>query len=312
MELLVNNDVQRLREPGAFVLLGAVALQVLTGLIGLFFGGGGLPFTFRAFQFVNNDAFFTGASVVGVLVVAVLLATRLGGGPTPQARMIAMVALGLLGVIVLVEVICMLAGLAIGSDKYGVSLDAGLTAKVVMFLYGVAKIAIAGVGGYYIFTVFQGFGPATPVAPQYPQQMYGGGQQPYGQQGYGQQPYPQQQPYGQPQQPQPPQQPYGQAQPPQQPYGQQQGYGHPPYGGQPGYGQQPYQPQPGQPQPGQPGQPPPGHQPPPAQQQPATPPPSAQENEGEWTRAYGSSDKPVAQEPADDDGKGDDSYRPPE
>ncbi len=288
----MNNDVQRLREPGAWVLLGAVALQILTGLISLLFGGGGVPFTFRAFQFVSGDAFFAGVALVGVLLVAVLLVTRLGGGPTPQARTIAMGALALLAIAVLVEVICMLAGLAVGSDKYGINLDGGLTAKVVMFLYGISKLAITGVGGYYIFTVFQGFGPASPAAQQYPQQMYGQQpQQPYGQPGYGQQ-----QPYQQQQQQ------YGQPHPPQQPYGQQQGYGRPPYGGQPGYGQQqqPYQQQPGQA----------GGQQPPQQPQQPTPPP-AQQSEGEWTRAYGSSDKPVAQESSDDEGKSD-SYRPPE
>ena len=293
----MNNDVQRLREPGAWVLLGAVALQILSGLISLLFGGNGLPFTFRAFQFVSADEFFTGASVVGIALIAVLLATRLGGPPTPQARTIVMGALGLLGLIALVDVICMLAGLAVGSGEGGIVVDGGLSAKVAMFLYGIAKLAVVGVGGYYILTVFQGFGPAQPAGPQYPQgQMYGGQpQQPYGQPGYGQQPYQQQQP---------PQQPYGQQPYQQQPQQPQQGYGHQPYGQQPGYGQQqPYPQQQGQGQQHQ------GQQPPPSSSPRRAP---AQQNEGEWTRAYGSSDKPPAQEPSDESGNGGDSYRPPE
>ena len=50
----VNKDVQRLREPGAWVLLGSVALQILSGLIGLLFGRGRLPFMYQAA--IRHDA----------------------------------------------------------------------------------------------------------------------------------------------------------------------------------------------------------------------------------------------------------------
>jgi hypothetical protein len=288
---LVNNDgVQRLREPGAWVLLGAVALQILTGLIGLLFGNR-LPFTFRAFQYVNGDQFFTGVAVAGLAVLAVLLATRIGGGPTPQARTVALAGLCLLGAVALLDVVCMLAGLAAGSAKDGILLDGGITAKVAMFLYGIAKLAVVAVGGYYVYSVFQSFGPATAAAQQYPQQVYGqpGQRQPYGPPAYGH--------------PQQPQQPY--AQPPQQ-YPQQ-GYGQQGYGQQP-YGQQPYgRPAYGQPQP----------QPQPSAQS-HQPPAQSQQSEGEWTRAYGSSEKPAQQEPQQESGQADqsrpsdDPYRPPE
>lgn len=298
----MNNDaVQRLREPGAWALLGSVALQILAGLIGLLFGGsGGVPFTFRAFQYVNADQFFTSVAVAGLTVLAVLMATRFGGGPTKQARTIAMLGLVLLGVIALVDVICMLAGLAMGGRE-GIVLDGGLTAKLVMFLYGVAKLAVVSVGGYYVLTIYQSFGPPAPVAPQYPQQMYGAQGQPYGQPQYGR--------------PQQAQQPYGQG-PGQVPGQTPQYYGQAPYGQQAAYGQQPYQP------PAPPA--PPAPQPPPVSPQPAAQPPAAPPaEEGDWTRNYGSpgsggsggsADKP-AQQDREENGSGDqapDPYRPPE
>src|SRR5690242_18621597 len=126
----VNKDVQRLREPGAWVLLGSVALQILSGLIGLLFGRNRLPFTFQAFQFVTADQFFTGVAVTGLVVVAVLLVTRLGGPPTRGARNIVLGGLVLLGVIALLDVVCMLAGLGAGGGDTGVLLDSATTAKL--------------------------------------------------------------------------------------------------------------------------------------------------------------------------------------
>jgi hypothetical protein len=273
----VNKDVQRLREPGAWVLLGSVALQILSGLIGLLFGRGRLPFTLQAFQYVTADQFFTGVTLAGVVVVAVLLVTRLGGPPTRQARTVVLGALIMLGVAALLDIVCMLAGLGAGGLDTGVLLDSALTAKITMTLYGLAKLAVIAVAGYYVLHVYQSLAPA----PQYPQQGWGqpGAQPPYGQPAYA--PHQQQPVYGQP--PQYPQQGYVQA-----PYGPP-GYGQPAQPGQP--------PQPGQP--GRPGQPPqPGARPPwESQQQPAGPgtgpqpvaPQSGQGDglEGEWTRAYG-------------------------
>lgn len=309
----MNKDVQRLREPGAWVLLVSVALEILVGLIGLLFGRGRLPFTYQAFQYVTADEFFTGVAVVGVVVLAVLFVTRLGGAPTPGARNVVLGALILLGVIALLDVVCMLAGLGAGGIGSGVLLDSALSAKVMMFLHGLAKLGVLAVGGYYILTVFQSFGPATQPGQPYPQQGWGqpGAQAPYGQPGYG--PPPQQPGYGPP-----PQQP-GYGQPPQggyvrAPYGQP-GYGPPPQPGalppQP-MGQQP----PSAPQP--PSQPPAPPVPPaPAPQQPAAPQPSQGDGEGEWTRAYGTgetsmpeTDKPE-NSPSDGSSSGD-SYRPPE
>jgi hypothetical protein len=309
----VNKDVQRLREPGAWVLLGSVALQILSGLISLFFRGGRLPFTFSAFQFITNDSFASGLTLTAIVVAAVLLATRLGGGPTPQARIVALTGLIMLGAVALLTVICVLAGLGAGNSDSGVLLDSAGSAKFAMFLYGIAKLAVLAVGGFYVLTVFQSFGPATPVAPQYPGQGFGqpGAQPPYGQPAYG--PPPQQPVYGQ--------QPYPQA-----------GYGRPPYG-QPAYAppqqapgvppQQPpsapppQPPQPPAPQPPAP-QPSPPQPAPPASGPPSGPQPAVQseETEGEWTRAYGSGEisvKPEESKPEGSPGEPPlDPYRPPE
>jgi len=313
----VNKDVQRLREPGAWVLLGSVALQILAGLIGLLFGGSRLPFTFQAFQYVSADQFFTGVTVVGLVVVALLLVTKVGAGPTPGARNIALAALVILGVTALANVVCMLAGLGSGSTESGVLLDSPATAKLTMFIYGIAKLAVIGVGGYYAFIVFQSF--ATQPGMPYPQPGYG--QQPYGQPGYG--PPPQQpQMYGQPPQQQYPPQGYVRA-----PYGPPPGYGPPPQpGARPPMPPQPPSGPPAAPQPYQPPPPPPAPAQPPSADQPS----QSDELEGEWTRAYGgqSSSEPAKAEPAKADAEeaeddkpetsssdhspSSDPYRPPE
>lgn len=225
----MNNDaVLRLREPGAWVLLGSAVLYLVGGLIELLFNSD-VPFTFRAFNLVNGDQFFAGVTVVALVVLAVLLAARWGGAPTPQARNIALTGVVVLGAIGVIDALSTLAGLAAGSDHGGIVLDVSLAAKVAMFLYGVAKLGVLAVGGYYVFSVFQSFGPAadprTGPFPQqgYPQQPpYGGHPQqrqpPYGGAPYGQQaqpPYPPPPPpqQGHYQQPPPSAQPYQQAQP---------------------------------------------------------------------------------------------------
>ncbi|WP_067453734.1 hypothetical protein [Actinomadura macra] len=260
--------VQRLREPAAWVLLAAAGVQLLAGII-LLLGGGDGGFTYRALNETGGGV-FTHFAVVGLLVLAVLLVTW-GDTPSPQARTITMGALGVLGGIALFGVICWLSGMLAGSDEFSVK----AATKLGYFLIGAGKLAVVGVAGWFVFTVFQGMQPPRPQGQQqmpsgYPEYGYQQGQpgQQYGQQGYGQQQYQQYQQYGQ------------------------QG-GEVQQGGQPGYEQQGYGQQYGQQQYGQPGQSQEypqyggqaGYQQPPAQpgQQPE------QEEMGEWTRAYGGS-----------------------
>ncbi|WP_067901100.1 hypothetical protein [Actinomadura chibensis] len=266
--------VQRLREPAAWVLLASAGVQLLAGIISLLGDDG--SFTYRALLETIGGAFLQ-IGIVGLLVLAVLLATW--ERPTPQARTITMGALGVLGGIALFGVICWLSGMLADSEA------ANAVTKLSAFLIGAGKLAVVGVGGWFVFTVFQGMQPPRPQMPQgysdfgyqqgppgQPGQPAQPGQQPvqpgqqgYDQQGYGQQAYGQQQ-YQQYQQ-------YGQQQPGaegQQQYDQQQAYGQQQYQQYQQYGQQQY---------GQQGY---------EQQQPQQQ-PSEQDEMGEWTRAYGGS-----------------------
>lgn len=314
-----NDAVRRLREPGAWVLIGAAVLQLLTGLIALFTDSR-LPFGYRAYQVVLGDRFL-GFAVVGVVVVAVLLAVRLGGGPTRQARTIALAGLCTLGALALFEVICVLAGLTAGGDRMGIVIDVHLAAKIGMLLYGLAKLAVLAVGAYWTLTVVQSSGPARPPQPQYPGQAYGPQGRPYGPVG-APQPQPGQPGYsgqpGQPGAPYAPPQGYSSYRGPQQPQYMPQGYPSP-------YPQQ-YQPQQPAPQPpAQPAQPPvssPSFSAQPERQERSEQYERPEEREprdegaGEWTRAYGPGEVPLG-EPEQRAGKPDqsppdDPYRPPD
>ncbi|MQY07142.1 hypothetical protein [Actinomadura macrotermitis] len=265
--------VQRLREPAAWVLLVSAGLQLLAGLMALFVGGGG--FTYRAFG-ETQSGFFTQVATVALLVLAVALVNW--PAESGQARTITMGALGILGGIALFGVVCWLSAMLVSSEY------AGAGSKLAVFLYGASKLAVVGVAGWFVFTVFQGMMPPRPKpAGQMPQ----GGYPDFGyQQGQPQQ-FGQQPQYGQPQEQQ------------YQQYGQQFGQQGNPQGTQPaGYDQQQYAQQQYQ----QYGQPEQQYGQPEQQQYQASPQPGpAQEAEdesmGEWTRAYGGSGEPDPNQP---------------
>jgi hypothetical protein len=215
LENVVDKDaLQRFREPAAFALLAAAALQVVAGLVALIGEDG--SFTYKSLNEASGFGLFSSLSVAVLAVLAVLFTTR-GDSPTPQSRTVVIVALGVLGVALLFGVITTLAALGAGAPQ---GFHIQFSAKLSAFLFGVSKILITAIAGFYAFQVFQGSQPKPAGVPGGLQAPY---QQPYGQQPYDPNQY-QQQAYGQ--QPQA-QQPYGQ-QPQQQPYGQQ------PYGQQPG------------------------------------------------------------------------------
>ncbi|RAY14263.1 hypothetical protein DPM19_14895 [Actinomadura craniellae] len=181
--------VQRLREPAAWVLLASSALQLLAGILVLFNSGartievpgvgsqrvGGSDFSTRAARELTDAQFFSGLILVALLVIAVLLVTS-GSQPTKQARNIVTGALAVLGLAALLTVVVWLGSLVA---------DIGALAKFAAFLFGVAKLAVIGVAGWYIFTVFQALQPPKPAAQP---QMPGGGYPEYGyQQDQGQQ-----------------------------------------------------------------------------------------------------------------------------
>jgi hypothetical protein len=264
----VNKDaLQRLREPAAFALLGAAGLQLLAGLIYLFSAD---SFTSNAMGETLNLGYIAGLPIAILGAGAVFFAAY-GEPQSKQARNIVFGALGVLGVAALFGVICVLSGL--------VADGAGGGYKAAAFFYGVGKLLLVAIAGYYVFTVFQALQPARPAgmpgglgAGQSYGQQYGQPGDPYGQgqPGYGQQP----QQYGQPADPYAQQQQYGQqqyGQPAGDPYAQPQqpAAGDPYAQGQPGYGQQPPQ----------------------LYGQPAAP----QPEQGQWTRQYGD-DAPQGQQ----------------
>lgn len=218
-----KDALQRFREPAAFALIGAAGLQLLAGLVELFGADG--TFTMKALIEARGSGFFAGLSIAVLTLVAVLIATR-GESPSPQARIIVTAALAVLGVALLFGLVTTLAGLLAGSSgqTYGASVPFAL--KLAGFLYGVSKLAITGIVGFYTFSVFQAMQPKPAAVPGGLQQ---GGYPQYPQQGYDPQQYAQQQ--------------YQQQYPGQQP-------GYDPQQYQQQYGQQPAQPA----QPAQPGQ----------------------------------------------------------
>jgi hypothetical protein len=226
----VDKDaLQRFREPAAWALIGAAGLQLLAGLVTLLFGG--YKFTFRALNEAGGYGLFAGFTLAALVALAVLFVT-VGGSPTAQAKTIAMMGLGLLGAGLAFGLISLLAGMLAGSSL-GASVGFGV--KLTAFLFGISKLVVTGVAGYYVLNVYKALAPKPVAQPGGLQPGYHAyGQQQY-QQGYGQQQYDPQQAQQQGQPGYDPQQ-YDPQQYGQQQY--QQGYGQQQYGQQPGYAQQ--------------------------------------------------------------------------
>ncbi|WP_119728682.1 hypothetical protein [Thermomonospora amylolytica] len=255
--------VQRLREPAAWVLVGAAAAHVLAGLVVLLFEEG--KFSYRALSETVTGSLVSSIGLAALLVTAVFLAAW-RDTPGKQARTVVIAALAVFGVALLFGALAWAAGLLAGGESVeigGREITTGEvsgTSKLAAFLYGVAKLAVLGVGAWFTFTVFQSLQPARPVPPM--QQGYPG----YGyQQGGYQQPGVEGQAAAPPAQPQYDPQQYQQYQQPQQ-YDPQhyQQQGQPP---QQGYQQGGYQQQGGQ--------------------------SLEEESAGEWTRAYGGGQDPA-------------------
>ncbi|WP_188191231.1 hypothetical protein [Nonomuraea sp. SYSU D8015] len=288
-------DVNRLREPAAWIMLVTGLVNVLLAIGHILIGSS--PSSSFMDRALSNFSSLTSPVVTALLLGAVLLVTKIGA-PSPKAKPIAYgAAVGLL----LGAVFGMLALLL------GLFAGGGVRVTVEFVLLGAPALALMAIALVYLIPQVMPERPAAQVYhhPQFGQQPpFAGGPQdqppaPYGQQpapGYGQQPpaaYGQQPPMGHPsgQQPafgqqeqlaagygqQPPSgqqpvpgQPPGPAPQEQQPaFGQQEQpspYGQqPPSGQQPGYGQQP----PSGQQPGYGQQPPSGQQPGYGQQPPS-------------------------------------------
>jgi hypothetical protein len=186
---------RRLREPGAWALVGYVAIALLIRLIDMFssggffdplgvtahaFGGGSSTFSVRAYEMAPQMA---DISFAVVLIFAVVLVHTFG--PVSRyAKAVTLIALVEYGVTVLLSLILIFS--AFGAD--GVSGHA----KFDSFALGLVGTAVLAGAGWFTFLIYQGYLPQRP--PGAP-----GGWQSQGQQGFQQQGYQQQGQWGGPQ-----------------------------------------------------------------------------------------------------------------
>ncbi|MEU8104760.1 hypothetical protein AB0C18_13665 [Nonomuraea muscovyensis] len=212
-------DVDRLKEPAAWLMVAAGGLSVLlaTGrvLIGSSSGiGRSLSIADRA---ATNFFSLTSPVTVALLLGAVLLVTKVGQ-PSPKAKLVTFGAVGGLGLATVFGALSLLLGLFAGR---------GVWSTFEFLLSGVPLLGLTAVALVYLLPQVLSARPASGPG-------YGPGA-PYGQQAqYGQAPGA---PYGQ-QADYAPQAGYGQHPPGQAPYGQHPGYGQPVEGQHPGFAQQ--------------------------------------------------------------------------
>jgi hypothetical protein len=187
---VLTESVKKLREPLAYALLAATALYVVTNIVQLLKSRDDLTFGDRSF--VLQDAL---TNPVWVLVVLAALALVVADRPSPHARTIAMVALGLLGLMLLVGLVSWLA--SYGSEIGDFPRDGDFTGQTAHTFLSLARLLVLGAAAALAYTLWKAL-PAPQRQPQqFPQQW---GQQP-GQQQWGQPGQPGQ--YGQPNQPGP-------------------------------------------------------------------------------------------------------------
>lgn len=267
---MLTDSLKKVRHLVAFVLLGATALYLLAVLFLMFKSsvyGSDISFGIRS-ALVQGE--FVSPVWVLVLVLAVALATAYGG-PSTHARIVVLVALGLLAFMALLGLITWLAGL--GADTgYGGAAGFGgepLAGKATGSLFMLAKLALVAAGAFYAYTALRALPPAERKPAGAPTGQWSGPPATWDQ-GQGQPSAPWGAPPGQPQA-QRPGQTWGAPSAP-GPEGGATTWGAPPApGGQPGGGtQQSWQPPPAGQQPswGTPGSTPA----PPPQQQPLHPP----------------------------------------
>ena len=235
---MISHATRHIREVLAWGLLAAVGVIVVCAFALLLKDGAAFSDKSAAFGYL-----WVHPVHVGLLVLAIALVGY--AEPSPRARLIAMVAAGLLGLMLVLGLLTWIS--AVTSDN-GESIGfAGIpgAGKVVGTLVGLAFLVLTALATWFAVSVVRAL-PSTSAAPQpggwagqYGQAPYAGEQYPAPQQAaqYAQSQYPQPQ-YAQPQHAQYGQPQYGQAQ-----YGQAQ-YGQPQYSqaqyGQAQYGQGQY------------------------------------------------------------------------
>jgi hypothetical protein len=170
---LVTEATKKIREILAFGLLGVAAVLVVNSFALLFkteqgpFGKG----TFSTMSALEMSRFVSPV-LVGMVVLAVIVVTHLGG-VTDNARNITISALVLLGVMMLLGLVTWIAALTAENLDYFIGDGLG-QGKVTGSIAQLAYLALAGLAGLFTFTVLS----ALPV-PERP-----GAAQPGGWSGY--------------------------------------------------------------------------------------------------------------------------------
>jgi hypothetical protein len=161
---VVSEKTKPHRELLAWVLVGASVVLGAVAVSRLFIDLGDATFTQKAFLF---QELFASPILVGLLVVAVVLVTHLGE-PTPNARvltLVALVVLALLGALALV-----MTGAALGADLSGSGgFGPDLSGKWANFFQQLGYLAIVGGAGFFIVTTYRALPAPTPQAPAMPQ-----------------------------------------------------------------------------------------------------------------------------------------------
>jgi hypothetical protein len=187
--LVLTESTKKLRDPLALALLGAAALYLVTTFFLLFKDVG---------DFADRAAALQGAFTDPAWILVVLTAVALVAAfhpPSPQARLVTMVALGVLGFMLLLGVITWLAA-------YGAGPDFEVAGKIAGTFYALARLLLVAVAGFLAYHLFTSMpAPVRQPRQQGRQQWSQPGQPQWGpgqQGGYGQQaPHGQQAPYGQ-------------------------------------------------------------------------------------------------------------------
>jgi hypothetical protein len=149
---VVTEATKKIREIVAFGLLGVVAVLVVNYFALLFKSETG-PLGKETFSTMSalEQSRFVNPVLVGLVVLAVVLVTHLGD-LTKAARNITIAALALLGVMVLLGVITWIAALTAKNIDFFVG-DALGQGKVTGSIVQLAYLTLAGLAGFFIFTV---------------------------------------------------------------------------------------------------------------------------------------------------------------
>ncbi|GAA3760069.1 hypothetical protein HDA32_004788 [Spinactinospora alkalitolerans] len=139
-----NEAIHRLREPAAWALLGAVAVQMLAGLINIFGAGAGYGSVPVAGNMVDRAGAFFGPVTVALIVVAVLLMIT-APKKSPRTFPVVLAAMILLGIGAVFGVITLIMGFLTG-DNAAVGFS--------NFFVTVANLAILVFAGLFLMRLF--------------------------------------------------------------------------------------------------------------------------------------------------------------